>query len=102
MPGMALALFAGPLYVAAACAAILRRPLAYAVTAKGRLASGEAIATFRLHLWWAGVASVMRMLLTSRMDGLPIGMYWRSGMRYSRQVAVRPCASRWVTPSRTW
>ena len=57
MPGMALALFAGPLYVAAAAAAILRRPLAYAVTAKGRLASGEGLATFRLHLWWAAVAA---------------------------------------------
>ena len=34
--------------------------------------------------------------------GLPIvSVGARSGMRYSRQVAVRPCASRWVTPSRT-
>ena len=53
MPGMALALFAGPFYVAAAVTAILRRPLAYAVTAKGKLASGEDVSTFRLHLWWA-------------------------------------------------
>jgi len=57
MPGMALALFAGPVYVAAACSAILRRPLTYAVTAKGRLASGEGLATFRLHLAWAGAAA---------------------------------------------
>ena len=59
MPGMALALFAGPLYVAAAVAAILRRPLAYAVTAKGKLASGESVATFRLHLWWAAAAATL-------------------------------------------
>jgi cellulose synthase/poly-beta-1,6-N-acetylglucosamine synthase-like glycosyltransferase len=59
MPGMALALFAGPLYVAAAVAAVLRRPLAYAVTAKGRLASAEGLATFRLHFVWAGVAAAL-------------------------------------------
>jgi cellulose synthase (UDP-forming) len=57
MPGMALALFAGPVYVAAAVAAILRRPLAYAVTAKGKLASGEGLSAFRLHLWWAATAA---------------------------------------------
>ena len=50
-----------------------------------------------------GVASVIRMCFTSRMLGVPIvAVGARSGMRYSRQVAVRPCASRWVTPSRTW
>jgi hypothetical protein len=59
IPGMALALFAGPVYVAAAAGALLRRPLTYAVTAKGRLASGESLATFRLHLGWAGVGAVM-------------------------------------------
>jgi cellulose synthase/poly-beta-1,6-N-acetylglucosamine synthase-like glycosyltransferase len=57
MPGMALALFAGPVYLASAAAAILRRPLSYAVTAKGRLSTGESFATFRLHLWWAAVAA---------------------------------------------
>jgi cellulose synthase (UDP-forming) len=57
MPGMALALFAGPLYVAAAVGAILRRPLAYAVTAKGKLATGESVSTFRLHLSWAALAA---------------------------------------------
>ena len=59
MPGMALALFAGPVYLAAATAALLRRPLAYAVTAKGSLRSGESIGTFRLHLCWAAVAAVL-------------------------------------------
>jgi hypothetical protein len=57
MPGMALALFAGPVYLAAAIAAILRRPLAYAVTAKGSLRSADSLATFRLHLCWAAVAA---------------------------------------------
>ncbi|OHV31768.1 glycosyl transferase family 2 [Pseudofrankia sp. EUN1h] len=53
MAGMALTLFAGPIYVSAAFAALLRRPLAYAVTAKGELRSSESLRTFRLHLGWA-------------------------------------------------
>jgi cellulose synthase (UDP-forming) len=63
MPGMALALFAGPVYLSAAVAALLRRPLAYAVTAKGALRSGESVSTFRLHLRWAAVAAAL--LVTS-------------------------------------
>lgn len=59
MPGMAMALFAGPVYVAAAVAALLRRPLAYAVTAKGKLRTTESLGTFRLHLWWAGIAGAL-------------------------------------------
>jgi hypothetical protein len=51
--GFALALFAGPVYVAAALCALLRRPLAYAVTAKGGLRSADSLRTFRLHLVWA-------------------------------------------------
>jgi len=56
LPGMALALFAGPIYVAAAAMALLRRPLAYAVTAKGNMRSADSLRTFRLHLLWAAVA----------------------------------------------
>ncbi len=56
LAGMGLALFAGPVYVAAAVAALFRRPLAYAVTAKGELRSAESLATFRLHLMWAAVS----------------------------------------------
>jgi cellulose synthase (UDP-forming) len=59
MPGMALALFAGPIYVAAALAAIRGKPLAYAVTAKGALTSGETPRTFRLHLAWAAAAAAL-------------------------------------------
>jgi hypothetical protein len=59
MPGMAFALFAGPVYVAAATAALLRRPLSYAVTAKGRLRAGASPSTFRLHFAWAAVAAAL-------------------------------------------
>jgi cellulose synthase (UDP-forming) len=54
--GMLLALFAGPVYVAAAVTALTRRPLTYAVTAKGNLRSADSVRTFRLHLIWAAVA----------------------------------------------
>jgi len=57
LAGMGLALFAGPVYVAAATLALLRRPLAYAVTAKGSLRSTDSMGTFRLHMLWAAVAA---------------------------------------------
>jgi cellulose synthase/poly-beta-1,6-N-acetylglucosamine synthase-like glycosyltransferase len=51
-----LALFTGPVYVAAGAMALLRRPLTYAVTAKGKLSSVDSLHSFRLHLLWAAVA----------------------------------------------
>jgi cellulose synthase/poly-beta-1,6-N-acetylglucosamine synthase-like glycosyltransferase len=53
MLGMALAMFAGPVYLSAAVTALFRRPLAYAVTAKGKLRTTDSVRTFRLHLVWA-------------------------------------------------
>jgi cellulose synthase/poly-beta-1,6-N-acetylglucosamine synthase-like glycosyltransferase len=64
MPGMALALFAGPVYLAAAVAAIRGKPLAYAVTAKGALSTGESPRTFRLHLAWAAFAGALLVAST--------------------------------------
>jgi hypothetical protein len=57
--GMLLALFAGPVYVQAGVTALLRRPLTYAVTAKGSLKTRESVRTFRLHLVWAAIATVL-------------------------------------------
>ncbi|MET7396021.1 glycosyltransferase [Dactylosporangium sp. NPDC005572] len=57
--GMFLALFAVPVYVAAGTAALLRRPLAYAVTAKGRLRSVDGPRTFRTHFVWAFVGAAL-------------------------------------------
>ncbi|WP_432989035.1 glycosyltransferase family 2 protein [Dactylosporangium sp. CA-233914] len=65
--GMLLALFAVPVYVAAGFAALLRRPLAYAVTAKGRLRSVDGPKTFRTHLLWALVGTAL--LATSALMG---------------------------------
>ncbi|WP_204341978.1 glycosyltransferase family 2 protein [Micromonospora terminaliae] len=59
MVGMALALFAGPVYVAAGFTALLRRKLGFVVTAKGKLRTVESIRTFRLHLCWAGVSAAL-------------------------------------------
>jgi cellulose synthase/poly-beta-1,6-N-acetylglucosamine synthase-like glycosyltransferase len=56
LPGMLLALYAAPVYVSAGIQALLRRPLAYAVTAKGNLRGSDSLRTFRLHLLWAAVA----------------------------------------------
>ncbi|MFI5833438.1 glycosyltransferase family 2 protein [Micromonospora sp. NPDC051300] len=59
MVGMALALFAGPVYLAAATGAVLRRRLGFVVTAKGTLRTAESPRTFRLHLCWAGAAAAL-------------------------------------------
>jgi cellulose synthase/poly-beta-1,6-N-acetylglucosamine synthase-like glycosyltransferase len=50
--GMALGFMTIPVYVSAAWQAILRKPLSYAVTAKGNLASPDTIATFMSHIHW--------------------------------------------------
>jgi cellulose synthase/poly-beta-1,6-N-acetylglucosamine synthase-like glycosyltransferase len=60
--GMLLALFAGPVYVAAGVTALLRRPLTYAVTAKGNLKSPDSVRTFRLHFAWAAIAIVLLLV----------------------------------------
>ena len=57
MLGMGLALFAGPIYVAAGVAALLRRRLAFVVTAKGKMRTSESLGTFRWHFLWAFVAA---------------------------------------------
>jgi cellulose synthase/poly-beta-1,6-N-acetylglucosamine synthase-like glycosyltransferase len=64
MVGLGLLLICAPVYVAAAVDYLARRPLAYAVTAKGKLSSGDSIATFRSHVLWL-VASVA--LLTAQL-----------------------------------
>ncbi|MER7273003.1 glycosyltransferase [Dactylosporangium sp. NPDC000244] len=91
--GMALALFAVPVYAAAGLAALARRPLAYAVTAKGRLRSADGPRTFRTHAVWAliGVA----LLATSGLMGYDsIALrFWAS---VSVVVGVVPPLIAWV------
>jgi cellulose synthase (UDP-forming) len=59
MPGMLLALFAGPVYVAAGARALLGRRLKYVVTAKGKLRTGDSARTFALHTVWGLLAAVL-------------------------------------------
>jgi cellulose synthase/poly-beta-1,6-N-acetylglucosamine synthase-like glycosyltransferase len=54
--GLALLMACIPVYVAAACAYLTGRPLAYAVTAKGNLTSPDNLGTFRPHLPWVVAA----------------------------------------------
>ncbi|MFK3979136.1 glycosyltransferase family 2 protein [Micromonospora sp. NPDC050397] len=74
--GMALALFVGPIYVAAGISALLRRRLAFVVTAKGKLRTTESLGTFRLHFVWAGVAAVMLTLSVLLDHSYPLLRVW--------------------------
>ncbi|GAA2365419.1 glycosyltransferase family 2 protein [Dactylosporangium salmoneum] len=76
--GMALALFAVPVYTAAGLAALARRPLAYAVTAKGRLRSADGAKTFRTHFIWACVgAALIGTSLIAGYDSIAL-RFWAS------------------------
>jgi cellulose synthase (UDP-forming) len=59
MAGLGLMLVCAPVYVAAAFQFLTRRPLAYAVTAKGKLTSGDSLATFRPHLFWLATSAAL-------------------------------------------
>ena len=73
---MLLALFAGPVYVAAGITALLRRPLAYAVTAKGSLKTRDSVRTFRLHLVWAAIATVLLIVSVRFHHSYPTLQLW--------------------------
>ncbi|SCG34299.1 glycosyltransferase family 2 protein [Micromonospora humi] len=76
MVGMALALFAGPVYLAAAAGALLRRRLGFVVTAKGALRTVESPRTFRLHLCWAGAAAGLLAASVALDHGHPLLRVW--------------------------
>ena len=80
MAGLGLLLVCVPVYVAAAVDYLMGRPLAYAVTAKGKLTSGDTLATFRPHLIWLGAS--VALLTASAGFGLgqpyPTLTFWLS------------------------
>ena len=98
--GMALSMFTGPIYVAAAFSALCSRSLQYVVTAKGALASRDSWSTFRLHVLFfvtavtALVVSafaghsywVLRFwaILVAVAAGMPVLMFWRAHQRQQR------------------
>lgn len=78
MVGLALLLICAPVYVAAALAHWGGRPLAYAVTAKGAMTSGDSLATFRPHLYWfAGSMALLAATVAFGLgDAYPTLMLW--------------------------
>jgi cellulose synthase/poly-beta-1,6-N-acetylglucosamine synthase-like glycosyltransferase len=66
--GMAMLVATLPVYVSAGGSALLRRPLGYAVTAKGALASRDRLRTFRPHLVWAAIAGAGLGISLARRD----------------------------------
>ena len=99
--GMAFALFAGPVYVAAAVAALLRRPLSYAVTAKGKLRGGVSLRTFRLHLCWAAVAgALLAVSFLLRHDYLVLWVWCGLTMLVGLTPPVLAAFSHWTRRSR--
>ncbi|MFJ6198153.1 glycosyltransferase family 2 protein [Micromonospora sp. NPDC092111] len=76
LAGMALALFAGPIYLAAGVGALLRRRLGFVVTAKGKLRTTESFGTFRLHLCWAAFAAVLLGASFLRDDSFTLLRVW--------------------------
>ena len=114
MVGMALALFAGPVYVAAAVGALLRRKLGFVVTAKGALRTVESARTFRLHLCWALAAAgllaasfaldhdypLLRVwpVLTLLTGLAPPLISWVESLRARRDRAAEPAREPQVVP----
>ncbi len=79
LTGMLLDLFTAPVYVAAAAAQLVGRPLVYVVTAKGSAATGDTWRTFRPHLLWLAVAVVS--IAAGRLQGHHYGtLYFWAGL----------------------
>ncbi|GAA2029673.1 glycosyltransferase family 2 protein [Pseudokineococcus marinus] len=96
MAGLLLNLVTTPVYLAAAVTAASGRSLAYKVTAKGRLTSGDSLRTFRLHLGWAAFA-VACMLAGIAQGHTYAALYvW---MTITLATALAPVALWWRTAS---
>jgi cellulose synthase/poly-beta-1,6-N-acetylglucosamine synthase-like glycosyltransferase len=76
--GIALTLAALPVYVSAAISVVLRRPLAYAVTAKGDLTSPDRLRTFQPHLIWiaGGVVLIYIGMCVGPVIVHPVVVFW--------------------------
>jgi cellulose synthase/poly-beta-1,6-N-acetylglucosamine synthase-like glycosyltransferase len=78
LAGMGLSLLAGPIYVAAGIASVLRRPLVYAVTAKGSLSSVDSLRSFRVHYLWAGFGALLLGASFELGHAAPLLQFWAS------------------------
>jgi cellulose synthase/poly-beta-1,6-N-acetylglucosamine synthase-like glycosyltransferase len=76
VPAYILSIFAAPIYVAAAAAAVFRRPLSFTVTAKGRFQSVDSVRTFRLHTYWGtAMIAVISASLVLGHRNIPNGVW---------------------------
>jgi cellulose synthase (UDP-forming) len=78
LAGMALELITAPVYVAAAAAQLVGRPLVYVVTAKGSAATGDTWRSFRPHLVWATIAIASISLGLTLDHDYPALYFWAS------------------------
>ena len=78
LAGMGLSLLASPIYVAAGIASLLRRPLVYAVTAKGSLSSVDSLKSFRVHYLWAGIGTLLLGAGFQLDHAVPLLEFWAS------------------------
>lgn len=76
LAGLLLNLITTPIYLAAAVQQLSGRSLTFAVTAKGRLSSGDGFATFRLHLAWVTFAAVAMMVGLLQNHLYPVLYFW--------------------------
>ncbi len=78
LAGMLLNLVTTPVYLGAGLLQLAGRPLTFKVTAKGRLASGDTLGTFRLHLWWAVFAAITMVAGLVQGHLFPVLYVWMS------------------------
>ncbi|WP_072920652.1 glycosyltransferase family 2 protein [Geodermatophilus obscurus] len=113
--GIFASLVSGPVYLSAAVQALLHRPLGYAVTPKGDLASRDTVRTFTSHLTWCAVVggavlvgagsghleplrlgwALLTIVACGALPGaLLIARVRSHGLRTSRSRAARPALRR--------
>lgn len=78
LAGIILDLVTAPIYVSAAAAQLVNRPLSFVVTPKGSLTSGDGPRTFRIHAVWAAFAFTAIVIALYRGHSYPALYVWMS------------------------
>jgi cellulose synthase/poly-beta-1,6-N-acetylglucosamine synthase-like glycosyltransferase len=87
LQGMILTMMCIPVYVSAAWQAFIRKPLTYAVTAKGDLTSPDTVHTFMPHLQWLAYNGVLLGAF------IALGSQIQSSSLYWTMANLAVCAS---------
>jgi cellulose synthase/poly-beta-1,6-N-acetylglucosamine synthase-like glycosyltransferase len=77
MDAMLLTILTAPVYAAAGIAALARRPLAYAVTAKGNLSSPDSPATYKPQIIWAFITETVLLIGVFSGKVYPTQIVWQ-------------------------